>query len=120
MSKWRWQDYVDVLVGAWIASSPWVLGFVETHPVATWNAVIVGLAIAIIAAVELEILSKIEEWVLVALGAWSIASPWVLGFSSLREATASMVIAGAAVVLLTLWEILAGTGWHKPRNEAHS
>jgi hypothetical protein len=119
MSKWRWQDYLSVLIGVWIASSPWVFGFVDARSTATWNAVVLGLAIAVIAAVDLEILSKIEEWVLVTLGAWSIVSPWALGFTNLRETTASMVISGVAVIVLTLWEIVSATGWHWPRNHSH-
>lgn len=116
MNKWRWQDYLNVLIGVWIASSPWTLGFSDGQPAATWAAVTLGLAIVAIAAVDLEILSKTEEWILVALGAASIASPWVLGFSGLREATASMAISGVAIVVLTLWEIGSATGWHWRRN----
>lgn len=119
MSKWRWQDYVNVLIGVWIAASPWVLGFSDTQPVVAWNAVILGLAIALIAALDLDILSRIEEWLLVALGTWSLASPWALGFAALRDATASMVVAGGAVVVLTLWEIVVGMGWGKARGAAH-
>jgi SPW repeat len=119
MSKWRWQDYVNVLIGVWIAASPWVLGFSDTQPVVAWNAVILGLAIALIAALDLEILSRFEEWLLVALGAWSLASPWVLGFAALREAAVSMVIAGGAVMVLTLWEIVAGMRWGRTRDPAH-
>jgi hypothetical protein len=109
MSNWRWQDYLDVLIGAWIVASPWVFGFADTHPVATWSTVMLGVAIGVIAAIEMEFLSKIEEWLVVALGAWTIASPWVLGFAHLRGATISMVVAGIAVVGLTLWEIASGS-----------
>jgi SPW repeat len=119
MNKWRWQDYIDVLIGAWIVTSPWVVGFTDTHPLATWNAVILGVAIAVIATIDMEFVSTIEEWLLVALGAWAIASPWVLGFVELRGAMLSMVIAGTAVILLTLWEIASGAGWFKSRNHAH-
>jgi SPW repeat len=119
MSKWRWQDYANVLIGAWVVTSPWVFGFADTHPVARWNAVILGAAIAVIATVDMEFLSTVGEWLLVALGAWAIASPWVFGFAGPRGATVSMVAAGTAVVLLTLWEIASGAGWFKSHNHAH-
>ena len=119
MDTWRWQDYLDVLLGAWIAASPWVLDFSGEYPVAAWNAVIIGGAIVVLAAVDLEFLSKIEEWAMVALGAWSIASPWVLGFTPHRVAAATMLAAGIAVIALTMWELALNSDWYKSRDHAH-
>lgn len=119
MGTWRWQDYVDLLLGVWIAASPWVLGFAESYPIAAWNAVAAGGAIVVLAAVDLEFLSRIEEWAMVALGAWSIASPWVLGLTGHPPGTLSMVASGIAVIALTAWELAAGGGWHRPSDHAH-
>jgi hypothetical protein len=119
MNRWRWQDYLSLLIGLWIASSPWLLGFADTHVAATWNAVLVGLAVALLAAFDLEFLSKAEEWVLVALGAWVAVSPWLLGPSGVAAVT-SMVGSGVAIVVLTLWEIEAAAGWRHLRRHAHS
>jgi hypothetical protein len=44
-----------------------------------------------------------EEWTEVALGAWMVASPWVLGFAALQWAMASAVASGLAVIVLALW-----------------
>jgi hypothetical protein len=120
MNKWRWQDYLSVLIGAWIAVSPWGLWFVDTHgSAATWNAVVLGLAIAVIAAFDLEFVSDVEEWVLVALGAWAMASPWVFGLTNASDATASMVLSGAAVIALTVWEIGVEGGWRRLLERMH-
>ena len=119
MNRWRWQDYLSVLIGIWIASSPWALGFADTHAWATWNAGLVGLAVALLAAVDMEFLSKVEEWALVALGAWIAVSPWVVGPDD-RTAVESLVASGIAVIVLTLWEIESAAGWRHLRRHAHS
>jgi len=38
-------EHLDLVLGVWIAVSPWALGFAWS-PVATWNAVACGLTIA--------------------------------------------------------------------------
>ena len=119
MSKWRWQDYLNVLFGAWLVVMPWTLGLVDTHPLATWNAVITGGAIAVLAAADMEILSTIEESVLIALGAWAIASPWVFGLAGMTAATMGMVIPGLAVIVLTTWELAGTSLLQKWREHAH-
>jgi hypothetical protein len=119
MGTWRWQDFPDMLLGVWIAASPWVLGFADEYPWATWNAVIIGGVILVLAAIDLEFFSKFDEWAMSALGAWSIASPWALGFAGHRAATVSMVVAGIAVVALTLWELAANSDKHKPLSHVH-
>lgn len=43
-----WEEWAGVAFGVWMIVSPWVLGF-STVAVATWNAVLVGLAIAALA-----------------------------------------------------------------------
>jgi hypothetical protein len=119
MGTWRWQDYLDLLLGVWIAASPWVLGFADGYPAAAWNALVTGGAITVLAAIDLEFFSKVEEWVLIALGAWSIASPWVFGLTGDRMGTASMVVAGIAVIALTVWELAVAGGSQKSPNHAH-
>jgi hypothetical protein len=51
------------------------------------------------------------------VGAWTLISPWVLGFSGLFAAMLNAVIVGAAVLLLAIWTL--GTdkdigGWWSP------
>jgi hypothetical protein len=119
MGKWRWQDYLSLLVGVWVMASPWVLGFADTQAPLTWSAVISGAAVALLAAFDLEILSKVDEWILVGLGSWLIASPWVLGSAATGPAAASMVLSGIVVIVLTLWEIGAADGWRWLRDHVH-
>ena len=43
------------------------------------------------------------HWTTIALGAWLIVSPWVLGFASINLALWNNVIAGIVFILLALW-----------------
>ena len=44
-----------------------------------------------------------EKWTQLALGAWLIISPWLLGFYDVSLAKWSSVLVGAALVLINLW-----------------
>ena len=51
----KWEEWTNVVVGIWLAVSPWVLGF-SNDPATTWNAVIVGLGVLCVAGWELYVL----------------------------------------------------------------
>ncbi len=44
----KWEEWLNVIFGAWLVVSPWILGFSGTTML-LWNAVIVGLAVLILA-----------------------------------------------------------------------
>ena len=98
----HWQDPVNALLGAWLVLSPWVLGY-QTHATATGNGVIIGVALIAAALGAIFLPRAWEEWTEGALGLWMVASPWILGFTSLHAARNSAVIAGIAVMALALW-----------------
>lgn len=43
-----WEEWLSVALGAWLAISPWVLGF-SGLVAPMWNAVIVGIVVAVLA-----------------------------------------------------------------------
>jgi hypothetical protein len=47
-----WAVTINLLVGIWVAVSPWVLGLAG-NPELTWNSLIVGLAVAVLALWEM-------------------------------------------------------------------
>jgi len=49
---YRWEEWVNVLLGLWVAVSPWLLGFAGVAN-ARWTHLLVGLAVAALAAYEL-------------------------------------------------------------------
>lgn len=42
-----WEELVNVVLGVWLAVSPWVLGF-TTLVAAMWNAVLAGIVVAVL------------------------------------------------------------------------
>ena len=103
---WAWEDWVDMVLGAWLAMSPWILGFTDSDG-ATRNALIVGIAIAVLSGSTFLIYNAIEEWIDAVLGIWLIISPWVLGASANKAVVADFVIVGALVAGLSGYEIWA-------------
>jgi hypothetical protein len=47
----EWEEWVNLLLGAWLVISPWVIGFVHTR--AMHVSILIGLMIAFLAALEL-------------------------------------------------------------------
>jgi SPW repeat len=112
----HWQDPLNLILGLWMVASPWVLDYsAERNP--TWNAIILGILIALAALFALFRVMAWEEWGNVVLGVWLVISPWVLGFSGMAQAMSNAVIVGVVVGVLALWAL--GTdkdigGWWSP------
>ncbi|MBY5639330.1 SPW repeat protein [Rhizobium leguminosarum] len=98
-------DIINIVGGLALFLSPWLLGF-ATEAYAAWNAWIVGLAIAVIAAAALFAFYEAEEWINLVLGVWALVAPWVLGFSAVGAAMWAHLIAGIVVAVLA-----AGSIW---------
>ena len=96
---------VNALLGVWVVLSPWALGFQDTTT-AMSNAVVIGLALIAAAMGAILVPRAWEEWTEGALGLWLIASPWVLGFSTQRQAMLGAVVTGVLVAALALWTLL--------------
>jgi len=99
----QWEDWCDWALGIWLMLSPWVLLF-EYDTVATRNAVTVGLLVVAAEAVTLSWFRVSEEWINVALGAWLVLSPWVLGVAS-TAAKVNFVVTGLLIGGLALYEV---------------
>lgn len=106
-----WQDSLSLILGLWLFVSPWVLGFSAVE-IAMWNAVIVGLVIAMMALMTLVEFHDWEEWADMIVGGWIIVSPWLLGFTdpvgvvAAGTATWNTAIVGVLVLSLALWSLV--------------
>ena len=99
----QWTDWTTWLLGIWLCLSPWTLLF-EFEAPAVKNAVLLGALIILTELVELSIFRGWQEWINVALGAWLIASTWVLGIVTPAARTNFMLV-GVLVVALALYEM---------------
>jgi SPW repeat len=48
----EWEEWLNLVVGLWVIVSPWVLSF-SANATAMWTNVIVGIVVAVLAAVEI-------------------------------------------------------------------
>lgn len=111
----HWQDWVNFLLGLWVFGSPWLL----EHSMATeapsggilgmWSLWFVGLAVSVIATIALYAFNAWEEWTNLALGAWLLVSPWVLGFSKSAVLMGNAMIFGVLVLVLAGWALAEET-----------
>ncbi len=99
----EWQDWCNLLLGIWLCVSAWVLGFVDDRAAAE-NAVFVGFLIILAEVFTFSMLRAVEEWVNVALGAWLVASIWVLEITALA-AKVDLIVSGMLLALLALYEL---------------
>jgi len=100
----KWQDWATFLLGVWLAASPWLLGYSDSEG-AMWNAVILGVALAVFSLLELGLPGKWEEWVNLLAGLWLVVAPFVIGFTSHFGASVNAMLVGAAAVLLSAWAL---------------
>lgn len=112
MNEQRWQDWLVALLGAWLVVSNWVLRFDASEPLSAftsrtifWNSAIVGVAALVLAVMSLASRKLWEEWVNIVMGLWLVISPWVLGFSNVRNAVLNVTLCGLAIVVSSAWSV---------------
>ena len=118
-AQYRWQDILNLMLGIGVGISPWLLGYAETLQAATWNAVIVGVAIVVLAAIDIDVPAQWEEWTIVALGAWLAVSTYIFGLIELRMAAMVTIGAALAIVVLGLWALFGAGALRRPDDHAH-
>ena len=101
-----WQDTLSLALGIWLLFSPWLLGFTPITG-AYWNAIAFGLVIAGMSLLALIEFHEWEEWADMAVGAWLVVSPWVLGFAIAANATVvwNVIIVGLAILGMAAWSL---------------
>lgn len=109
----RQVSWLNVVLGAWLFISPWVLDFVPADD-ASRNAWIVGGAVAVIAAIVAVMGVRYLAWANVVLGAWLFISPWALGYTNLDGASWNAWIVGVLVVIVAAVSGSTATGVRRP------
>lgn len=112
----RWQNWVNVVLGAWLALSPWVLGFAEqrTPAVVAWS---MGAAVIVFAGLGVRIQDAWEEAITLILGVLLMGAPWALEFADQRTATANFAVSGVLVVAFAIWAMLRDLDVRKLKEE---
>lgn len=126
MNHRHWQDVVVLVLGMWAAASPWILqqAMVNEAPqvvgISTWNLWLVGLGLALFAAIALSAFHPALEWINGALGAWLAISPWFFQYADVLALRWNAVATGLLVVVLAAWVLGQASSQHPrgPRSAA--
>lgn len=103
MTTRRWVDWVNVMFGAWLIASPWFLTLVAGDEPAAWNLWSVGAVIVTLAFFAMYKPTVWGDTAGIVLGAWLVASTWIVGFANSSAAAMNAVIIGALVIGYALW-----------------
>ena len=114
MALKRWQDWLNVILGAWMVTSPWVLDFVTS--LAAPTAWILGAAIVVFAGSAVYMHKTWEEALSIILGICLFVSPWAVGFAEQRTPAMNAVSVGLFVTAFAVWAMVRETAvqkwWH--------
>jgi len=101
----RWQDWVNGLLGCWLAMSPSQMEYSLNH-IASGNACGVGAVLVLFNIIAVSrILDEGQEIVNIILGIWLVLSPYALAFSAERSPTVNAIAVGISVIVLASWQI---------------
>lgn len=108
MTKTRWQDWTNALLGLWLFVSPWYLphhmvGAGRVGDFAMWNLWVVGTLVFVFALMALTGFRVWKEWLVAALGTWLFLSPWFFGIERAPALTWNATLGGLVVVALAGW-----------------
>ena len=112
MTERRWQDWLNLAIGAWLFVSPWAIGFAGSETAAAWNAWIMGVAIIAFSAIAVSMPRAWEEAINILLGVWMVVSSWVLGVA-VKAIETNAVIVGLLVILFAAWAMALARDWHR-------
>jgi SPW repeat len=111
----RWQDWMDVALGCWLAVSPWALGF-TLNQAAMANTCGLGVALIVFNLISACRLSDTGQEIFnIALGLWLIVSPFAFGFATEKVPAENSVVAGITIVVLACWQIYDAAKGRKGR-----
>lgn len=112
MKNQRWQDWVILVLGAWLFFSPfWMGGYASAGSTAAWNSYIFGVVAIAFAIAALATGQRWEEWVELVLGIWLIISPFVLSFFISEHGAAwNQIIVGLLIAADAIWVLAATQG----------
>lgn len=121
---------INLVLGSFLFFSPWIFGFTSDlgwHTSWMAGAAIAVLAIAsIVDVLEFVSISEFfdaEEWIMLAVGLWLAACPWLLRFHDDASAMVVHLVVGiiiATIAAIELWSIRRAPPQNAENHDAYS
>jgi len=104
----RWQDWMNALLGLWLIAVPLLMGYDQGYAgIAAKNSYLSGIGLIVLALLGLLARLAWREWLVLALGAWLIVSPFALDFADEPLAMWNTAITGIVVFIATVARLRA-------------
>jgi len=113
----RWQDWANLVLGAWLFVSPWVLGYQGT--LGAWNAHAVGAGVVVFALIAAYMPKAWEEIINTLFGVWLVVSPFVLGFAATTQVALHTVVVGILASAFAIWAMSNEQSFYKRWRSGH-
>jgi ABC-type molybdate transport system permease subunit len=114
----RWQDSANLILGAWLFVSPWVLDHAGTT--AALNAHVMGAAVVVFAVIAAYMPKAWEEMINTLLGVWLVLSPFVLGFAATSIVALHTVVVGILATAFAVWAMASDKRLYERWHRRHS
>lgn len=88
--------YVGLVVGTWYLTAPFVWGY--EVPFLWWHDLVIGASVVALSASFLLGWSRLAAWLLILVGAYSMAAPFVHGYLTRSFAFWNDLVAGVLTV----------------------
>ena len=116
MTTRRWQDGANLVLGAWLFVSPWVLDYSSTA--AGWNACVTGAAIVLVALIAAYMPEAWEEIINTLIGMWLVMSPFVLA-PVRHDIALHTVVVGILATAFAIWAMSNDQRFYKRWQGGH-
>jgi SPW repeat len=97
----RWQEWITLILGAWVFVSPWIFGFTASQAV-TLNYFIVGAVMFVCSGAAI-VRNESAEWVSLIAAVWLAVSPWILGYMTTQAPKGDAILVGVLGIIFAAW-----------------
>ena len=113
-----WEDYAGLTLGIVVLLSPWMAGQ-TAHSAAVTSASLTGLALIVVAGLEIMRLYRWHEVATLLMGAWLFLSPFMLGYIQMSPLGPTHILLGSVIGMLASLEIWQDWGLSDDDLAAH-
>lgn len=113
-----WEDYAGLMLGIVVLLSPWMAGQ-TAHSAAVTSASLTGLALIVVAGLEIMRLYRWHEVATLLMGAWLFLSPFMLGYSQMSPLGPTHILLGSVIGMLASLEMWQDWGLSNEQLSVH-
>jgi hypothetical protein len=111
--RWAWRDFATIILGVWLISSPFTMGYRHSEPLLAWSDILSGAAIVVLAALALDPRFDLARWGVCAAGLWLLFAPLVFWARTAAAYNNDTLIGALVVTFSVLVPMMPGRAHHR-------